>query len=97
MNNMPIITFQLEGLKQRVSHCFADHNDELAKAVEECLEKTLTRTWVTEAIQSAVDVAVRTAVAEVANNYKLRMAIEGAVGDVLADLINKKPATNQRD
>ena len=86
---LPVLRIELEGVKQNVAHMFAQNNDELNKMVQETIAAKLTEEWVQTEINRAVDNCIKSAIKDIADNWKLKNAITNLMVDSIEKTISK--------
>lgn len=79
--NIPTIDIDLKGVKASIKHAFNQHNDELNKLIQLKLDQTLSQEWVSHMIGLKVEEAVRNAIGNLTNDYRLRRTITSAIVD----------------
>ena len=87
--NLPVLRIELEGIKQNIAHMFNQNNDELNKMVQETIESQLTEDWVQGEINQAVRSCMKSAIEDIANNWKLKNAITELMVDSIEKTISK--------
>ena len=81
MNELPVLRIELDGIKQRIAHTFADHNDCLNKQIEKTINETLTEEWVQYEINIAVKNCIRKSIENVSDNWRLQEVITNAIAE----------------
>jgi uncharacterized protein YqeY len=85
----PIIKIEMQQVRESVMHYMQQRNEELNAMVQETLEQTLTEEWVKVSIQDSVNSVVQKAIDNVGENFQFRCAVEKAIGDALAKMVNR--------
>ncbi len=86
---LPVLRIELEGVKQNIAHMFSKNNDELNKMVQETIASQLTEEWVQGEINQAVRDCMKSAIEDIANNWKLKNAITELMVDYIEKIISK--------
>jgi hypothetical protein len=89
MNEMPILRFELDGVRSRVAHMLSSKNDELNELVLQSLDRQLTQEWVMAEIDAAVKGALLSAIRSVGDNYTVRSALNEVICGVVSENIGK--------
>ncbi len=87
------LKIDIEGLRHSVMHIFASHTRELQEMINKSLEEKLQLSWVRDEINLSVENCIRSAITDIANDYKLKTAITRAISDQLCDVIDKRSST----
>lgn len=83
--NMPIITIEIDRLRQGVHAMLIDHNKELDKYVQHVIDTQLNQEWVMHQIDREVKQLIENAISEISQNWRLKEAITDVVANALAD------------
>ena len=105
---MPLITITLSGMRQKISHAFADHCEELEKYVDEVMEemmkpenlRRILKEQMANELCAGLDGAIKAAIHEALWNIEWRGELAKIVGERLlkvAETKSAKPETPSGD
>lgn len=86
----PMIRIEIDHVKESILHHMGERHDEFNRMVRDSLNNCLNETWVAERVQRSVDECVRKAIDGMADNYKLRSAVEDAIASAITEMVKSK-------
>ena len=85
--NIPLIRIEIDRLRESVSSALISRGDEINGLILEKLNKALTEEWVVESIGNEVDLAVKTAISRLSENYALKSVIEDVIVNQVSEML----------
>ena len=83
MDNIPVISLNLEGIRSSITHAFMAHSDEVNQMVMVGLEKVLSADNLQDRINAEVQKTVDKAIESLSDDYTIRSIVIDIVSDAL--------------